>query len=85
MQQDNKNSESVQLRHTTTISPIPEESDLHIPSDECTQSGNIQTNQGIDMNNSDTDSYKVEEIGGPQGLEPTRYGDWLVNGRCSDF
>ncbi len=25
------------------------------------------------------------EIGGPKGLEPTRYGDWDVNGRCSDF
>jgi len=25
------------------------------------------------------------EIGGPQGPEPTRYGDWEVNGRCSDF
>ncbi|MBW8727980.1 MAG: DUF1674 domain-containing protein [Inquilinus limosus] len=25
------------------------------------------------------------EIGGPRGLEPTRYGDWDVNGRCSDF
>ena len=25
------------------------------------------------------------EIGGPAGLEPTRYGDWERNGRCSDF
>jgi hypothetical protein len=25
------------------------------------------------------------EIGGPKGLEPTRYGDWEVKGRCSDF
>jgi hypothetical protein len=25
------------------------------------------------------------EIGGPAGLEPTRYGDWEVKGRCSDF
>lgn len=25
------------------------------------------------------------EIGGPQGLEPTRYGDWESNGRCTDF
>jgi hypothetical protein len=28
---------------------------------------------------------KPEEIGGPKGPEPTRYGDWEVNGRCSDF
>ncbi|MDG5494905.1 MULTISPECIES: succinate dehydrogenase assembly factor 4 [Azospirillaceae] len=25
------------------------------------------------------------EIGGREGPEPTRYGDWEVNGRCSDF
>jgi hypothetical protein len=26
-----------------------------------------------------------KEIGGPRGPEPTRYGDWEVKGRCSDF
>ncbi len=26
-----------------------------------------------------------KEIGGPKGSEPTRYGDWEKNGRCSDF
>jgi hypothetical protein len=25
------------------------------------------------------------EVGGPKGLEPTRYGDWEKAGRCSDF
>ena len=25
------------------------------------------------------------EIGGPPGPEPTRYGDWEINGRVSDF
>ena len=25
------------------------------------------------------------EIGGPAGPEPTRFGDWEKNGRCSDF
>ncbi|MBB4265548.1 succinate dehydrogenase assembly factor 4 [Roseospira visakhapatnamensis] len=25
------------------------------------------------------------EIGGPRGPEPTRYHDWEVKGRCSDF
>ena len=25
------------------------------------------------------------EIGGPKGLEPTRYGDWERKGRCVDF
>lgn len=27
----------------------------------------------------------VKEIGGPKGLEPTRYGDWERKGRCIDF
>jgi hypothetical protein len=26
-----------------------------------------------------------KEIGGPSGPEPTRYGDWEKNGRCTDF
>ena len=25
------------------------------------------------------------EFGGPTGKDPTRYGDWEKNGRCSDF
>ncbi len=28
---------------------------------------------------------RPKEIGGPAGPEPTRYGDWERNGRCSDF
>ncbi len=28
---------------------------------------------------------KPKETGGPEGLEPTRYGDWEKAGRCSDF
>jgi hypothetical protein len=27
----------------------------------------------------------AREIGGPKGLEPTRYGDWENSGRCVDF
>jgi hypothetical protein len=26
-----------------------------------------------------------EEIGGPPGPEPTRYGDWQYKGRVTDF
>jgi hypothetical protein len=33
----------------------------------------------------ETPSPKPVEIGGPKGLEPTRYGDWETAGRCSDF
>ncbi len=27
----------------------------------------------------------TQEIGGRDGLDPTRYGDWEKNGRCIDF
>lgn len=27
----------------------------------------------------------TKEVGGPKGLEPTRYGDWESKGRCHDF
>ena len=26
-----------------------------------------------------------KEVGGPQGPEPTRHGDWHYKGRCTDF
>lgn len=32
-----------------------------------------------------SDAAAPREIGGPKGPEPTRYGDWERNGRCSDF
>lgn len=28
---------------------------------------------------------RAEEVGGPVGPEPTRFGDWEKGGRCSDF
>ncbi len=34
---------------------------------------------------SEENTTTTEEIGGPTGPEPTRYGDWEKNGRVSDF
>jgi hypothetical protein len=31
------------------------------------------------------EAEEPKEIGGPGGPEPTRYGDWEINGRCVDF
>ena len=28
---------------------------------------------------------RPKEVGGKRGPEPTRYGDWESNGRCTDF
>jgi len=33
----------------------------------------------------DTGKVPPREIGGREGPEPTRYGDWEKNGRCIDF
>lgn len=30
-------------------------------------------------------SSRPPELGGRDGLEPTRYGDWEYKGRCIDF
>ena len=32
-----------------------------------------------------SNQQQTEEIGGVKGPEPTRYGDWEKNGRCTDF
>jgi hypothetical protein len=36
-------------------------------------------------NNEAEKSQAANEVGGRGGLDPTRYGDWEVNGLASDF
>ncbi|NKB39210.1 MAG: DUF1674 domain-containing protein [Gammaproteobacteria bacterium] len=38
-----------------------------------------------DISDPQVEPIQKKEIGGPKGPEPTRYGDWEKNGRCSDF
>lgn len=40
---------------------------------------------GSERNEEATAGKPAEEIGGPSGPEPTRYGDWERKGRCIDF
>jgi hypothetical protein len=45
-------------------------------------------NEAAEPARSDVPSERASEpreIGGPKGPEPTRYGDWERNGRCTDF
>lgn len=42
-------------------------------------------NQQHEVQSSREASAQVKEVGGPKGLEPTRYGDWESKGRCYDF
>ncbi|NKB76218.1 MAG: DUF1674 domain-containing protein [Gammaproteobacteria bacterium] len=44
-----------------------------------------QGEQEVQREQRKPDQNTVEEVGGPSGPEPTRYGDWEVGGRCSDF
>jgi len=53
-----------------------------------------QPEQELDENESGPKPVRSEElgeirqpreVGGPKGLEPTRYGDWERAGRCIDF
>ena len=48
----------------------------------------LLTKAEVPAKNNTKDISKKEnviEIGGPIGPEPTRFGDWEKNGRCSDF
>lgn len=38
-----------------------------------------------DATPADDQGAGTQEIGGPKGPEPTRYGDWEKAGRCIDF
>lgn len=61
------------------------ESDTHKPDEsEATQSPANGTGRTDSGERSDA-TPQSGEVGGPKGLEPTRYGDWERNGRCTDF
>ncbi|MDA0785199.1 MAG: DUF1674 domain-containing protein [Proteobacteria bacterium] len=45
----------------------------------------IESKQADAASGSEGADKKPTEIGGPKGLEPTRFGDWERDGRCVDF
>ena len=55
--------------------------------DHTTQAKNsesVQASKDAQVDWDNPDSWP-KEVGGASGPEPTRYGDWESNGRCSDF
>jgi hypothetical protein len=44
----------------------------------------LDSDAGADNSASDA-TNRPKEIGGRDGPDPTRYGDWEKNGRCIDF
>ncbi|WP_258867978.1 DUF1674 domain-containing protein [Alkalilimnicola ehrlichii] len=59
----------IMTSEVTRREPAPKQADERTPQDTTTA----------------TQPPMPKEIGGPKGPEPTRYGDWERNGRCSDF
>jgi hypothetical protein len=43
------------------------------------------TKPGDKRDNNNATEPRPKEIGGRQGPDPTRYGDWEKGGRCIDF
>ncbi|MGI9225675.1 MAG: DUF1674 domain-containing protein [Woeseiaceae bacterium] len=52
------------------------------PDDKAQQS---ESAPGKDSENNNATEERLREIGGRQGPDPTRYGDWEKGGRCIDF
>ncbi len=59
-----------------------------------TQSGETSSPEELNSRKASSDKHTADaakdatrpvEIGGQKGPEPTRYGDWEKNGRCTDF
>ncbi|MEM6780592.1 MAG: succinate dehydrogenase assembly factor 4 [Pseudomonadota bacterium] len=49
------------------------------------QKPDTNTEKGKKADSKKPEPEMEKEIGGPEGPEPTRYGDWEVGGRCTDF
>ncbi len=60
-----------------------------MPDDNNKSSRNPKADKTEDANDSAgaavQDDKPTKEVGGRDGPDPTRYGDWEKNGRCVDF
>ena len=56
----------------------------HLKTAESKDSG-VETADEIEQDGEHKGDERKKEIGGRDGPEPTRYGDWEKNGRCIDF
>jgi len=60
-----------------------------MPDDNNKSSENSEADRTDDANDSAEarfeDVKSAKEVGGRDGPDPTRYGDWEKNGRCVDF
>ena len=61
---------------------MPENEKTKHPADSAVESNEQAENPGESRQ---LEPDRPREIGGREGLDPTRYGDWEKNGRCIDF
>jgi hypothetical protein len=54
-------------------------------SDECEQAVKESSLPNAPAKPGAVNGEPAAEVGGPSGLEPTRFGDWERKGRCIDF
>ncbi|KAH7538209.1 hypothetical protein FEM48_Zijuj03G0174600 [Ziziphus jujuba var. spinosa] len=88
-------SESLIDSASRSMSSTAQQPQLHQPNLNKDQTETVKENPKNDNREGREDKEEEEyrdhvnkqtgEIGGPRGPEPTRYGDWERNGRCSDF
>ena len=71
---------------------MTEKKEIEQTSDSSLESENLVSSQTESIDASETSVKQADqstnfpkEIGGRDGLEPTRYGDWEYKGRCIDL
>ncbi|GAV66212.1 DUF1674 domain-containing protein [Cephalotus follicularis] len=77
-------------RFVSSTTQHQQESSKYQPKEESIKGNNQNENNQKDQEDEESEdddivNKKTGEVGGPRGPEPTRYGDWERNGRCSDF
>ncbi len=78
----NKNDGTVSQSHECADNTIVS-ADSAVEQHEKNSINNESPKSGLKANKEE--KSKEKELGGPKGLEPTRYGDWESKGRCYDF
>ena len=73
------------IKSENNESPTSESSKSADKPNSITKNG-VQTRRtAVEPEQSTEKSAMSKEIGGQAGPEPTRFGDWEKNGRCTDF
>lgn len=62
-----------------------EEEDREVSTFSGNKQSSAEENEDDEGEGGDHVNKLTGEVGGPRGPEPTRFGDWERNGRCSDF